>query len=352
MNKTVFNKDFPRKIIISRTDKIGDVILTLPLAAYLKAHYPETEIIFLGKTYTAPILENYEFINAFINYDELIRLPEKEQLKRISETGADAFIHVFPQKHLARLAKKAGIKTRIGTSHRKYHWLTCNKLINFTRKRSDLHESQLNFELLKGLGIKEIPAISSICDYFGKEHFKLKPSGEGLPNRDSITNVILHPGSRGSAREWGHENFAKLASLLPEDQFRIWLSGSKEEGLQSTAIFDSHHIKYQDISGMFSLDQLMSFIAENDVLVAASTGPLHIAAALDVLAIGLFPPIRPMHPGRWAPVGKKTKVFVNDKTCNDCRKSTICECMKSISPEEVARFIKEYFSHESINTKS
>lgn len=170
--------------------------------------------------------------------------------------------------------------------------------------------------------------------------------------RVSITNVILHPGSRGSAREWGHENFAKLASLLPEDQFRIWLSGSKEEGLQSTAIFDSHHIKYQDISGMFSLDQLMSFIAENDVLVAASTGPLHIAAALDVLAIGLFPPIRPMHPGRWAPVGKKTKVFVNDKTCNDCRKSTICECMKSISPEEVARFIKEYFSHESINTKS
>ena len=47
-----------KKIILSRTDAIGDVILTLPVAAYLEQVFPETQIIFLGKDYTKDIIEN------------------------------------------------------------------------------------------------------------------------------------------------------------------------------------------------------------------------------------------------------------------------------------------------------
>ena len=47
----------PKKIVISRTDSIGDVALTLPLAGILKEKFPNTKIIFLGNTYTKPILE-------------------------------------------------------------------------------------------------------------------------------------------------------------------------------------------------------------------------------------------------------------------------------------------------------
>lgn len=343
MIKDQSDKDFPERIIISRTDKIGDVVLTLPLAAYIKSIHPETKILFLGRTYTAPIAESYQFIDLFLNYDDLFNLSLAEQVKWLSAQNADAIIHVFPQKHVAQLAKKAGIKTRIGTSHRKFNWLTCNKLINFTRKRSDLHESQLNFKLLKGLNINYIPDISEIKTFFGKNMFCLENANDILPIRDNKINVILHPGSRGSAREWGYENFARLATLLPEENFRIWLSGSKEEGVQSSTIFDSYNIKYQNISGKFSLTQLMSFIAGAEALVAASTGPLHIAAALDTLAVGLFPPIRPMHPGRWAPIGKHTQIFVKNINCHDCRKGKPCHCMKSITPEQVAEFIKENF---------
>ena len=43
-----------------------------------------------------------------------------------------------------------------------------------------------------------------------------------------------------------------------------------------------------DLTGKLSLQQYISFINAANGLVAASTGPLHIAAALNKKAIGLF----------------------------------------------------------------
>jgi len=45
--------------------------------------------------------------------------------------------------------------------------------------------------------------------------------------------------------------------------------------------------------------------------------------------------IKPMHPGRWAPLGKNADYFVADKECSKCKKSVHCECMENIQPESV-----------------
>ena len=95
-----------------------------------------------------------------------------------------------------------------------------------------------------------------------------------------------------------------------------------------------------DLTGKMNLSQLMSFIAACDGLVAASTGPLHLAAALGIRAVGIYPPIRPMHPGRWAPLGRNATYLVLQKSCNDCRKQGACHCMEEITPDSVkARLI-------------
>ena len=39
--------------------------------------------------------------------------------------------------------------------------------------------------------------------------------------------------------------------------------------------------------------------------MASGTGPLHVAAASGINTLGLFPSVRPIHPERWAPLGKK-----------------------------------------------
>jgi ADP-heptose:LPS heptosyltransferase len=73
-------------------------------------------------------------------------------------------------------------------------------------------------------------------------------------------------------------------------------------------------------------------------LVAGSTGPLHLAAALGRHALGLYPPIRPMHPGRWGPLGAHAGFMVFDKpNCEDCRtQPAACTCIRAIEPRAVA----------------
>jgi ADP-heptose:LPS heptosyltransferase len=152
-------------------------------------------------------------------------------------------------------------------------------------------------------------------------------------------NLILHPKSKGSAREWGLDNFSRLIALLPEDKFSIYITGTKEEGLLMQDFLRRHEKRVTDLSGKLTLTELISFIDSCDGLVAASTGPLHIAAALGKTAIGLYAPMKPIHPGRWAPLGKDAHSLVLDKSCNDCKKSMDCECIRSIDPGEVAEML-------------
>lgn len=316
-------------VILSRTDSIGDVVLTLPMAGYLKEYFPKCKIIFLGRNYTRDVVALSKYVDEFISWDETKVLP-----------NADLIIHVFPVKEIASAAKETGISLRVGTTNRLFHWTTCNKLIKLSRKNSDRHESQLNMKLLEFLNIPTEVKLEDIKKYYG--FTKAGPLAEEWLKQIDKTraNVILHPKSKGSAREWGLENFSELINSLPEDKFKIFISGTKEEGELAKPLFEKHkHVT--DLTGKLSLKQFISFINNADVLIAASTGPLHIAAALGKKAIGLFAPMRPIHPGRWMPVGEKAKYLVLNKECNDCRKSKDCHCIREIKSKQIVDDLRQ-----------
>ena len=90
-------------ILISRTDSIGDVVLTLPMAGVIKKHFPECKIYFLGRTYTKSVIELSSHIDGFINYDEIVAANKKEQIELIKLLKIDTVVHVFPVKEIAQL---------------------------------------------------------------------------------------------------------------------------------------------------------------------------------------------------------------------------------------------------------
>ena len=323
----------PSRIIVSRTDGIGDVILTLPLAGVLKERFPDVHVLFLGSAYARPVVELSRHADGFVDWTEIGALDPKEQVRRIQELQADCIIHAFPREEIARLARRSGIPVRIGTAGRLYHWTTCNQRVSLSRRRSDLHEAQLNLKLLRPLGIDRSFGLDELPGYYGIRPVARASLAAGAAGRR--THIILHPRSKGSAREWGPENFRRLIQLLPADRYRISITGSREEGesLRDSGIYDFPQV--EDVTGRFALAELITFIGQADALLAASTGPLHIAAALGKLAIGLYPPIRPMHPGRWAPLGTNAHHLVLDKKCNDCRKGGPCKCIQDLNPERV-----------------
>lgn len=323
-----------KTILISRTDSIGDVILSLPLASIIKRYLPEVKILFLGSNYTKAIVNANKHVDQFIDYTSLSKLPFNEQVAEIKALNIDAFIHVFPRKALSVLAKKAKIPMRIGTARRVHTCLHCNYRVNFTRRNSELHESQLNIKLLTPLGIKIEPTLEEVATHVDlTEIEQLDP--ELLNYLDKKRgNLVIHPKSQGSAVEWGLSNYRELIEKLPKDQFKIFITGTESEGLEirKKLRFSEHVV---DLTGKMSLPQLVSFLKDVDIILAASTGPLHIGAAHGIHAVGLYSPRRPIHPGRWKPLGIKAQAIVNNEDCNTCARGKPCECIKQISSNRV-----------------
>jgi len=328
--------------MISRTDSIGDVVLTLPLAGALKETYPDCEIIFLGRDYTRDVVALSSFVDEFVSWDAVDGLSDEETADWLKDLNIDTIIHVFPVFKIAKLSKAAGIKYRIGASGRFYHYLFCNKIVPLSRRNSNDHEAQLNFKLLKPIaGNIAIPAFDHLINYYG---FQGKVNS--IKKKEKLIdekrfNLILHPKSRGSAREWPEDHYSQLVDLLPKEKFNIFITGTKEEGKLLKRFLEKNTTKVTDLTGKFKLDEFISFISQCDGLIAASTGPLHIAAAMGKLVIGIYPPIRPMHPGRWGPIGKNAHFTVADIKCNDCRKSLNCRCMSKITPEQIKNKLLE-----------
>lgn len=333
------------KIILSRTDSIGDVVLTLPMAGVLKKYFPACKIYFLGRTYTKEIILLSEHVDEFINYDEIISLSLKEQVEKIKSINADIFLHVLPKKEIALLAKRAGVPLRVGTTNRFFHWYTCNQLVRLSRKNSNWHEAQLNIKLLRFINIKETTELNEIKNYYG---FTNVP---GLMNDylklidTKKINVILHPKSKGSAKEWGLTNYSTLINILTSDKYKIFICGTEQDGTEMKELLDNcqHAIS---LVGKLSLQQYIAFINSVDALVAASTGPLHVAAALNKISIGLFSSKRPIHPQRWAPIGNKAFAVVLDKDCHKCKRQLDCDCITKIEPKRIVDLLEK--NYESV----
>jgi ADP-heptose:LPS heptosyltransferase len=338
-----------KTFLISRTDAIGDVVLTLPVAGRLKHLYPGCRVVLLGRTYTQAVAAACPWVDSFLNYDELLSLTQTAQVALLREQQAYAILHIFPNKVVASLARKVGIPVRIGTRNRLFHWLTCTRLVALSRRHSPLHEAQLNLQLLEPLGqvgVLPLPEVAAlVC---------LQPA-VALPKhlqelldarRPKQLNVILHPRSRGSAREWGLPHFGKLAQLLHQAGHRVFVTGTAAEGEELHEWFQQHHqFLAANLTGQLSLPELLAFIAAADGLVAGSTGPLHLAAALGRHALGLYPPIRPMHPGRWAPLGQHAEYLVFDRpNCQSCRKHpAACTCIKALEPLQALSSIQAWW---------
>ena len=325
-----------KRIIISRTDSIGDVLLTLPLCARIKSTYPSATILFLGKGYTKSVVECYDQVDEFIDWKDFENQTKSEQLEEFRSLNADAIIHVFPNKNIASLAKKCRIPTRVGTSHRSYHLLTCTHRPNFTRKRSDLHESQLNHELLRPFGLVDIPSLEDVS--IATSHFHAPsvalPSFLSKALQIDGKSIILHPKSQGSAREWPIEKYIELTNELIKTGFTVFFTGTQAEGDTFRSQIPVHQ-NVIDTTGKLSLDELISFISKVDFLLACSTGPLHIAGYLGINTIGFFVPRRPIHPGRWKALGPNVSILVNDPECANCTKKADCNCIADISVERV-----------------
>jgi ADP-heptose:LPS heptosyltransferase len=325
----------PKKILISRADAIGDVCLTLPACMALREKYPNTELVYLCRAYTKEVVACFEPIDAVLTLEEL---DQASHLTRLDLLGKfDVVIHLFPNKLIAKWCKEAGIKVRIGTAHRFFHFFTCNVRPRFTRRRSDLHEAQLNFKLLAPLGIQTIPSLDQMNRHLAFLPHKIHGLSE-FKKEGQI--ILLHPKSNGSGVEYPIEKYIELAELLAQKGYTIYFTGTEKEG----ALFRNQIPKVaqiHDATGQWDLPTFIGVIARSKALVACSTGPYHLAGLAGVKAVGLFSQRKPIHPGRWAALGLNASALTSYGICTACTAGKDCKCIEAISIQDISHAIEQ-----------
>jgi len=322
-------------ILVSRTDRLGDLILALPLVETLKERYPECNIHVLSSLYASPILENNPRIDKIVRVqnDQMFtdKLYKKDLMHRIRLGNYKVVVVLYPERQISRLFYKAGIPIRIGTAGR-FHSVFFNTHLFHSRKENKKHELEYNLDFLQFFRNGNTVLTPQV---YLKEK-EIRNARRILANAGVESPfVIIHPGSGGSADQWPLEFFLRLYTKLVEDDVSVVISGSEKEGLRFRGVLNQIDVPVKEITGGTDLRTLAAVLSLADVVVANSTGPLHLAAAVGTKVVGLYPSKRIMSPVRWGPVGPFHRVLQPSRKDCHCPDKQ-CRCMETITVENVA----------------
>jgi heptosyltransferase III len=325
-------------ILIVRTDRIGDVVLTLPMIQVLRKNFPLAKISFLVRSYTRDIVEGQPGLNAVLLYDDAGKLKSLWTLFfEVRDAKFDLAIVAFPRFRVALLLWLSRVKMRVGSGYRWYSFFFNNRVYEH-RKTAEKHEFEYNLSLLSELGCDVDPGVKPIFAIHADALIKASNERKrlGLTSGDIV--AILHPGSGGSARDWSPKNFSLLAQKFAALGWKVVITGAKEEEEMVRSVVVNSGVSTSFSVGNLSLGELAAFISLADLFVSNSTGPLHIAAAVGTPVIAFYPPIVACSPQRWGPVTEKKILFVPEVSqCELCHGSPCRSnvCMDQIDVEQV-----------------
>jgi heptosyltransferase III len=329
-----------QKILVVRTDRIGDVILTLPTVESLKTNFPKAHVAMLVRSYTGGLADGIAEVLLYDRDGEVKGF--FEMLSEIRRARFDAVIVAYPRFRIALLLWFARVPLRVGTGFRWYSFLF-NKKVFEHRKTVEKHESEYNLSLAKMLGCRIPDKFVSRLAISEQEKQKAQEIRLSLGIKASDKLVLLHPGSGGSARDWKPENFALLALELSKQGYCVVITGGTGEAELVNYVAKVSGGKAKPFVSNVCLKEFAAFIQTARLFVANSTGPLHIAAAVGVPVIGFYPPVHVMSPKRWGPLTDKKMIFVPDPAqCPRC-KGGDCQgndCMEQIKVDQVIEAVE------------
>ncbi|PKL90552.1 MAG: hypothetical protein CVV21_12180 [Candidatus Goldiibacteriota bacterium HGW-Goldbacteria-1] len=294
-----------KKVLVCRTDGIGDLLLTTPLIHELAAAGYETYV--LAGLYAGTLLENNPDVKGIIYYN-------KENIKfvqmSVKDRGFDLAICAYPRFEIARMLKKSCIKEIYGTSRRWYSPLFFNRRINLSRKKSDKHEADYNLMLAPFLGGKQAAGYYYFPAKEEKDRAAQVSAKLGLKERF----VIVHPGSKGSAWNLSPEKYAEIASLISvETGADVLITGaaSEKEIMVKAGAGSVNDKRIKILDEKMDVRDFAALIGMSSLVVSCSTGPMHIAAALKVKTLSFFPPKEIPHisSARWGALGNKSAII-------------------------------------------
>lgn len=355
------------RVLINRSDAIGDSILTSPMAKVIKEKFPDAKVTFIISAKSADIFKSHPYVDDYKIYHrnapfylkirEMIRIFREVKPTHYFYAGGGYLPNFF--SWISRVKFRGGLKSRWHT------YLFLNKGIRQKRSMVSMHEMEYNLNLLSPLGIDYnykdkthySPEIFLSQDELETNYnlFKQDLIKEGMETERKM--IFIHPGMTGHTLNWSSRNFARLVLKLEQkfpDKFlfvishtpsdQVYLQGLKEMLGRKENEFLKNRIYY--FNGIKEgLRHYMAVLTRAAVFIGPSTGTTHIAAVLGVPVVSIYSPIKIQSSLRWGPLAKnkeRVKTLVPDVICGEVKKCALreCpyyECMGRIEVEDVLK---------------
>ncbi|MDD5026922.1 MAG: lipopolysaccharide heptosyltransferase II [Candidatus Omnitrophica bacterium] len=330
-----------KRILIARTDRIGDVLLSTPVIKALRDKYPQAYIAMMVSPYAKDIVEGNPYLDKVIIYDKdgahkswLNSLKFSRGLKK-KKFDLALILHPVNRAHLVSFL--AGIPRRVGYD-RKLGFLLTDR-IKHTKQLGEKHELEYNLDLLKHLNIEAqekdlYMPLKPESEEWVKELFKQ----ENIHEADKL--LAIHPAASCPSKVWPVERFAQAADKLAQSYgLKVFIVAGPRDLKLAEALVKYMRSSVINLAGKTSVSQLASLLKRCALFISNDSGPVHIACAVGTPVISIFGRNQAgLSPRRWGPVGRKDKILHKEVGCIECRAHN-CQkqfaCLKAITVEDV-----------------
>ena len=325
------------RLLIVRLSAMGDIIHALPAASALRAAFPEAMIGWVIEERWAellctlptarsgprspqrPLVDKIHTVNLKLWRRSLHSPQTWEQIgAALSELrGAQYQVAVDFQgaARSALVARWSGVPTVYGAMQPRENvasmFYTCPVITHGE------HVVEQNLSLAEAVTEKNFhtPHVEFPHDEAAERDCDHRLSQLGI--RDF---ALLNPGAGWGAKQWPVERYGSVAGKLAEDGLKSLINfGPGEEELAHRVEMVSHGAA-QSVS--CSLTQLIALTRRAKVFIGGDTGPLHLAAALEVPVVGIY---GPTNPARNGPFGTRSIVLRSESSITSHKRHQVAE---------------------------
>lgn len=287
------------KILLVRTDKIGDFVLCWPAMQMLKTAFPESKIDIMVANCNIDLAKACPFVD-----DVYLYQPDSDKLKQqLTQVQYDAAIAINNDWQIGKFLRDLNIPKRFCRRFKWYHWLyTDHVAIHRIAGKAGWTENCRQIEQFISAFDRTTPELTQpVWDVTDKKSqwqaFYQKKDNEKL--------IFIHSGTGGSAKPLKQEQFVELTALLTQHcsvPFKIVLTYSGNEKQATTELAEK--IKQQGVNVMLApeltnLGEFAESLVAADMFIAASTGPLHLASLHNVITVGFYTARKSVPKIRW-----------------------------------------------------
>lgn len=329
------------RILMIRTDRIGDLVLSTPVIRSLRAAFPEAYLVMMVRPEHRELVEGNPDLNDLILYDKAGAqkglLGTLRLAQRLRRRHFDTALILHSTNRVILLSWLAGIPRRVGYA-RRLPWFLTHRL-PYMKPEGTLHELEYNLNLLRLIGVESrqrqlhvptTPAQEATVSAFLRER--------GAAGQAPL--VVIHPGASCPSKRWPAERFTAVGdSLIERYGARIVVvTGPEEKQVGQKVVSRMKHPAFEAL-GLFSLGELACLFKQSRLLISNDSGPVHIASAVRTPVVSIFGRWGGgLSPERWGPTGPGSLSLHHDVGCRPClahRCPIGFACLDAVSVEEV-----------------